>query len=45
MKVTDRQIAVFGLIVASAALYYGLMASRQNKEIISHVKDVKKKMA
>jgi len=42
MKITDRQIAVFGLCVAIAALYYGVMASKQNKEIISHTKDIKK---
>ena len=44
MKITDRQIAVFGVIVAGWALWYGWNASKQNKEIISHTKDIKNKM-
>lgn len=44
MKITDRQIAVFGVIVAAAALWYGFAASMQNKEIISHTQDIKDKL-
>lgn len=41
---TDRNLAWIGLVVASAALYYGIMASKQNKEIIYHAKDIKQKL-
>lgn len=44
MKITDRQIAVFGLIVATWALYYGWSASRQNSLIISHTSEIKEKI-
>lgn len=44
MKVTDRQIAFFGLIVAAGALWYGYAASRQNKEIIARAEEIKKKL-
>jgi hypothetical protein len=45
MKVTDRQIAVFGVIIATMALWFGFRASNQNKEIIAHTKDIKKNLA
>lgn len=44
MKITDRHIAVFGVIVAAAALWYGYAASMQNKEIISRTKEIKKNL-
>lgn len=44
MKITDRQIAVFSLIVAVGALYYGWSASRQNNLIIAHTKEIKNKI-
>lgn len=44
MKITDRDLAIFGLVVATAALLYGYSASKQNKEILSHTKDIKKRL-
>ena len=44
MKITDRQIAVFGVIVAAVAMWYGYAASVQNKEIISRTKEIKKNL-
>ena len=41
MKINDRYIAVFSLIVATGALWYGYAANRQNKEIIRHTKEIK----
>jgi uncharacterized membrane protein YidH (DUF202 family) len=41
MKITDRQIGVFALIISIGALVYGYVASNQNKEILAHTKDIK----
>ena len=41
---SDRNLAWLGLGVALGALYYGMMASKQNKEIISHTKEIKKNL-
>lgn len=45
MKITDRQIAVFGVVIACAALYYGYLAGKQNREIIAHTKEIKKNLS
>jgi len=41
---TDRNIAILGLVVAVGAFYYGWAASRQNKEIIAHTEEIKDKV-
>lgn len=38
---SDRTIGIIALVVATAALYYGWQAGRQNKEIIAHAKEIK----
>lgn len=44
MKITDRQLAVLGLGVATLALVYGVLASFQNKKIIAHTEDIKQNL-
>jgi len=43
-KLTDRNLAWLGVIVAGVALWYGYKAGGQNREIISHTKDLKARL-
>jgi len=44
MEITDRQIGVLALIVGAGALWYGWRASTQNKEILTHTREIKKNL-
>lgn len=41
MKITDRHIAIFSLIVSVGVLYYGWAMHRQSAELSTHLLDIK----
>ena len=44
MNISDRALAIAGIIIGLGALYYGVRANKENKEIIGHIKDLKQRV-